>query len=79
MSYQSKAELQITKNKLTEVQQEVKTLDRQIIDRNESLKKQKIIKDKLQLEWTQKKAEIDLKDTVIHQRERNILHLKKKT
>ena len=33
----------------------------------------------MNLEWTQKKAEIDIKDNIIHQREKNILHLKKKT
>ena len=34
---------------------------------------------KLNLEWTHKKAEIDIKDNIIHSREKNILHLKKKT
>ena len=66
MSFQSKAELQITKNKLTDVQSDVKTLNRQIIDRQISLQKQTEIKDKLQLEWTQKKAEIEQKDSKIH-------------
>jgi len=62
----SKADLQITKNKLTDVQSEVKTLDRQILDRNISLDKQKEIIQKLNLEWTQKKAEIDIQDNKIH-------------
>ena len=79
MSLRSKADLQIRKNKLTDVQSEVKTLDRQILDRNISLDKQKEIIQKLNLEWTQKKAEIDIKDNTIHQREKNILHYKKKT
>jgi len=34
---------------------------------------------KLSLEWKEKKTEIDIKDQIIHQREKNILHLKKKT
>ena len=75
----SKADLQIRKNKLTDVQSEVKTLDRQILDRNISLDKQKEIIQKLNLEWTQKKAEIDIKDHTIRQKEYNILTLKRKT
>ena len=34
---------------------------------------------KLSLEQKEKKTEIDIKDQIIHQREKNILHLKKKT
>ena len=79
MSLRSKADLQITKNKLSDVKQEVKTLDRQISDRNTLLIKQLDIKNKLGKEWEQKKAEIQVRDNTIHQREKNILHLKKKT
>ena len=79
MSLRSKADLQITKNKLTDVQSDVKTLDRQILDRNISLEKQKDIIQKLNLDWTQKKAEIDIKDNTIHNREKDILRYKKKT
>ena len=33
----------------------------------------------MSLEQKEKKTEIDIKDQIIHQREKNILHLKKKT
>lgn len=79
MSLRSKADLQITKNKLTDVQSEIKNLTRWINDKQLQLDKQKDNKEKLNAEYTTKKAEIDLKDNIIHQREKNILHLKKKT
>jgi len=43
------------------------------------LLKQQETKDKLIVEYQQKKAEIQVRDNTIHQRERNILTLKKKT
>lgn len=79
MSLRSKADLQITKNKLTEVQQDIKSLNRWITDKKIQLEKQTESKQKLNMEWTRKKADIDIKDNIIHQREKNILHLKKKT
>ena len=79
MSLRSKADLQIIKGKLTEVQTDIKTHARFIIDKETQLKKQQQMKEKLKTEWNQKKTEIEQKDTIIHQREKNILHLKKKT
>lgn len=79
MSLRSKADLQITKNKLAEVQNDIKTLSRFIADKNIQLDKQRENIQKLNIEWTQKRAEIENKDIIINSREKNILHLKKKT
>ena len=79
MSLRSKADLQITKNKLADVQSDIKLLTRWINDKSIQLEKQKENIQKLNLEWTHKKAEIEQKDQIIHAREKNILHLKKKT
>ena len=79
MSLRSKADLQITKNKLADVQSEIKTLTRLINDKSIQLDKQRENIQKLNLEWTQKRAEIENKDIIINSKEKNILHLKKKT
>jgi len=79
MTTTSKGEVQLVKNKLADVQTEVKTLKRWITDKEIQLDKQRENIQKLSLEWKEKKTEIDLKDQTIHQREKSILHLKKKT
>ena len=79
MSLRSKADLQITKNKLLDVQQDIKQLNRLIMDRSTQLDKQNDNIKELNSECLDKKAEIDRKDEIIHQREKNILNLKKKT
>ena len=79
MTTTSKGEVQLTKNKLSDVENELKTLKRWISDKELQLEKQQQNVQKLSLEQKEKKTEIDIKDQIIHQREKNILHLKKKT
>lgn len=79
MSLRSKADLQITKNKLHDVRNELKTLVRLINDKSMQLDKQKENISNLNRELQQKKEQVEEKDTTIHKREKNILNLKKKT
>ena len=79
MSLRCKADLQITKNKLTDVNAELRTLSRQINDKSTQLDTQRENITKLTKEKKEKQLEIDEKDNIINQREKNILHLKKKT
>ena len=79
MTTTSKGEVQLTKNKLADVRQELKTLDHWIQDKDTMLKKQRSNIEQLKVEWTEKRSQIEIKDQIIHQREKNILHLKKKT
>ena len=61
------------------MQQDIKQLNRLIMDRSSQLDKQNDNIKELNSECLDKKAEIDRKDEIIHQREKNILNLKKKT
>ena len=79
MALRSKADLQITKNKLADVHSEIKTLSRWIIDRTSQLENQRELIQQLNHKWTQQKSEIENKDNVIAMKEKNILYLKKKT
>ena len=79
MTTTSKGEVQLLKNKLADVRQELKTLDRWIQDKDTMLKKQRANIELLKAEWNENKSQIDIKDSIIHSREKNILHLKKKT
>ena len=54
-------------------------MNRLIMDRSTQLDKQNDNIKELNSECLDKKAEIDRKDEIIHQREKNILNLKKKT
>ena len=62
MTTTSKGEVQLTKNKLADVRQELKTLDRWIQDKDTMLKKQRANIEQLKVEWTEKKSQIDIKD-----------------
>ena len=66
MSLRSKADLQITKNKLHDVRNELKTLGRLITDKSMQLDKQKENISNLNRELQQKKDQVELKDTIIH-------------
>ena len=79
MKLRSQADLQITKNKLQDVAVEIENQDRIIKEKKNQIDKQKIAIQQLNTELKQKKDEIDKKDGIIHQREKNILTLKKRT
>lgn len=79
MGLKSKAELQITRNKLTEVEQEIEQLTRQIQDKKLQLGLQKTSIDKLKIKINEQKKEIHEKDNQIGDREKVIYGLKKKT
>ena len=79
MSLRSKADLQITKNKLLDVNAELRMLGMQITDKSSQLDTQRENITKLTKEKKEKQLEIDEKDNIINLREKNILHLKRKT
>lgn len=79
MGLKSKAELQITRNKLTEVESEIEQLTRQIQDKKLQLAQQKTNIDKLKITINEQKKEIHEKDNQIGDREKVIYGLKKKT
>lgn len=79
MGLKAKAEKQITKNKLVEVDAEIENLQRQIQDKKCQLTQQWDQIAKLKDEITKQHAEIHEKDTQIGTREKSIYELKKKT
>ena len=79
MGLKSKAELQITRNKLTEVESEIEQLTRQIQEKKLQFTIQKTGNENLKLHINEQKKEIHEKDTQIGDRENVIYGLKKKT
>ena len=79
MALKSKAELQLIKNKMKDIEDEKKTLERQLLDQGFAVMKQeKIHKDHLDDIKTLLK-QIQEKDTQIGERETKIYQLKRKT
>ena len=79
MSLKSKAELQLTKNKLEEIQQELNTLTRSIDDKKLLISKQDVKNQELSKEAAALEEKIAKKDRDIGIREKKIYQLKKKT
>ena len=79
MSLKSKAELQLTNNKLVDLGTEIDQLKRQILDKDVQLGLQKDEEKKLQEEIRKKTLEILERDTMIGDKEKKIYTLKKKT
>jgi chromosome segregation ATPase len=79
MSLKSKAELQLTINKLAEIQQELGSLNRSIDDKKPLISKQDVKNQELSKEATALEEKIAKKDRDIGIREKKIYQLKKKT
>jgi chromosome segregation ATPase len=79
MSLKSKAELQLTINKLAEIQQELGSLNRSIDDKKLLISKQDVKNQELSKEATALEEKIAKKDRDIGIREKKIYQLKKKT
>lgn len=79
MGLRSKAELQLTKNKLQDCDQEISKLERAIQDKDAQLEQQKKHIDSLKVQISEKNTEIKKKDNIIGDKEDHIYKLKKKT
>lgn len=79
MSLKSKAELQLTQNKLSDIDNEIDQLRRQIQDKDLQNKKQNEDCQELRKQINAKNAAIHKKDDDIAMRETKIYKLKKKT
>lgn len=79
MSLRSKAELQLTQNKLHDLGQDTDQLLRQIQDKEIQLRLKQDEEKKLQKAITNKKVEIEERDLMIGEKEKDIYKLKKKT
>ena len=79
MELRSKAELQLTKNKLTDTDSEIREKERQIQDKETQLEQQKKKIEELKEEIKERIIEIQKKDTTIGEKEDQIYKLKKKT
>jgi hypothetical protein len=79
MSLKSKAELQLTNNKLTDIQKETDQLKRQDQDKQQQIQQQQAENDALKKEIAIQIKTIHQKDEQIANREKKIYTLKKKT
>lgn len=79
MKMRSQADLQSTKNKLGEVKNELAQLDRMIKEKSMQQGKLEIVNENFKQVLGQKKEEINHKDGIIHQKEKSILILKRRT
>lgn len=79
MSLRSKAELQLTQNKLHDLGQDTDQLLRQIQDKEIQLRLKQDEEKKLLKAITNKKVEIEERDLMIGEKEKDIYKLKKKT
>ena len=79
MSLRSKAELQLTNGKLTDLGNDIDQLRRQYQDKELQYKLQKETVDKLNLQIAAQLQQITEKDTIIGDHEKRIYSLKKKT
>lgn len=79
MSLKSKAELQLTQNKLQDIENEIEVLQRQQKDKQFQIDKQQKECAQLKSEIAKKNEQIAQKDTQIANREHKIYKLKKKT
>jgi len=79
MSLRSKAELQLTNNKLTDLSNDIDQLKRQLQDKQLQYNIQEDTTQKLQLTIQAQLQQITDKDTIIGDHEKRIYSLKKKT
>jgi chromosome segregation ATPase len=79
MALKSTAELSIRQNKMQEITNDIESLDRQINEQDEDLKKKQVMIKGLEQEIKELKDDIRNEDVKIAERENNIQKLKKKT
>ena len=79
MSLKSKAELQLTQNKLQDLGTDTDQLQRQIQDKNTQIQLALEEEKTLQAEINKKKIDIEERDIMIGDKEKDIYKLKKKT
>jgi len=79
MGLKSKAELQLTKNRLVDVEGNIEMIDRRIKDKKTQLDSQKQVIEGLKSEIKEQQKEIFEKDNLIGDREKTIYNLNKRT
>jgi hypothetical protein len=79
MSLKSKAELQLTNNKLTDLSADIDNLKQKIMEKEINLSMQREEEQRLKEDIKKKNLEIMERDTMIGDKEKKIYSLKKKT